>query len=254
MMNYWNRRHPRAVWEGIGVVLLLGCLSASAAADAVTEAAKGLRGFCVHLGAGDGRRTVAIAKAGEAVVHALAGDANAGVNGTGYFFCSLGRPRGRRVVCRPHWRAIFSTHRCRPNGQPRRTQRRKAASSSSVWGRLTWASQSGGRAHHRACQNPGADRRSCRHRKRPVNPTCVGGHRQPGIRGPEGRVPAGRAGPAMHGRDGELQGRVCRPGHRIRARFYDYRRVGTRATAWHQGPWKKYGACRFGRSTRRALC
>jgi outer membrane protein assembly factor BamB len=45
------------------------------AADEPSDAAAGLRGLCVHLGAGDGRRTVALAKAGESVVHALATNA-----------------------------------------------------------------------------------------------------------------------------------------------------------------------------------
>ena len=76
---------------------------------------------------------------------------------TGYFSDFLGRPGGRRVLSRPHSRAICRTHASRPKGQPRRAHRRRAASSCSVCGRFTSFSQSAGRPHQSARQNGGAE-------------------------------------------------------------------------------------------------
>lgn len=82
------------------------------------------------------------------------------VDGAGYFFLGvfffLGLPRERRVVSRPQWRAIWRTQRSRPNGAPRRTQRRSPASSSSLCGRLTCRSQLVERANQSARQKAGA--------------------------------------------------------------------------------------------------
>ena len=48
--------------------------------------------------------------------------------------CGHGRPRGRKVDCRPSRVAVRSCHDASPNGQPRATDRRKASSSASVCG------------------------------------------------------------------------------------------------------------------------
>jgi predicted HTH transcriptional regulator len=55
--------------------------------------------------------------------------------------CLRGRPRGRRVISRPRRRTMRSTHVSLPNGVPRFTQRRSAASSCSVCGSCTHSNQ-----------------------------------------------------------------------------------------------------------------
>ena len=71
--------HRSWIFARFGTVslALLGCLRSARAVDSAIEAATGLHGLCVHLGAGDGSRTVALAKASQAVIHALAADADA---------------------------------------------------------------------------------------------------------------------------------------------------------------------------------
>src|SRR5262245_38078037 len=69
--------------------------------------------------------------------------------------CSfLGRPGGRSVKLSPSFFAVRSCQRSSPNGEPRFTLRRNAASSASVCGLFTCAAQSRdigtGQAHKRS--------------------------------------------------------------------------------------------------------
>ena len=56
----------------------------------------------------------------------------------------LGRPRGRRVDCRPNRAAMRFTHAGLPKGWPRARHRAKASCSSGLRGWLTHLSQSVG--------------------------------------------------------------------------------------------------------------
>ncbi len=66
------------------------------------------------------------------------------------FCCFLGRPRGRSVISRPRRRTILSDHEASPNGQPRLTARRRAASSASVCAVFTSFTQRLGRSRGQA--------------------------------------------------------------------------------------------------------
>jgi hypothetical protein len=77
-----------------------------------------------------------------------------------------GWPRGRRVEPNPRRLAVPATHAVEPNGCPRPTQRRNAASSVSVCGVLTSSCQSrgqpSGHALSRLCSSAGPCSRSHR--------------------------------------------------------------------------------------------
>src|SRR5262249_40907476 len=87
-----------------------------------------------------------------------------------------GRPGGRSEDSKPSAAAVRSTHAAEPNGVPRSTLRRKAASSASLFGSCTSSSQaacrgtgpgssqgsSGGRSHSGRLDQPQSSARATR--------------------------------------------------------------------------------------------